>query len=61
MLIIIDREYRVYQSEKTTPKMIKDVMDEKISIFNTDTMEGINLDLTWSTIQPWQDYFAETI
>ena len=55
MLIIIDREYRVYQSEKTTPKMIKDVMDAKISIFNTDTMEGINLDLSWSAINNWDD------
>ena len=59
MLIIIDRDYIVYQAEKTTPKMIKDVMDAKISIFDTDTMEGINLDLTWSQIQFWNDRFVE--
>lgn len=55
MLIIVDKHYRVYQAEKTTSKMIRDIMNHNISVFDTDTMKGINLDLTWSAIQDWDD------
>lgn len=51
MYLVIDREYRIYQTPVLSGYVRSQAHAGNLSVVNLRTMEGMNLDRSWSGIQ----------
>ena len=51
MYLIIDRDYRISKSEVLSGRLRTDAKRGELSVVNLKTMQGINIDGSWSDIQ----------
>ena len=53
--ILIDINYCVFKVDILTDEIKKRVLEGELSVFNLETMEGQNLDGSWSLIQDYEE------
>jgi len=53
MYILIDDQFRVYQTPEVTEYQWLQATNGNLSILDLDDMTGLNVDGTWDDIQEW--------
>lgn len=55
--LIVDEQYRVYVTSTISGYVRAQVKKGNLTLINTATMQGMDMEGTWSDIQPWLPSF----
>ena len=58
MYLVIDKEYRIYQTQILSGYVRAQAHEGNLSVVNLTTMEGINRDRSWSRVQDLTENFT---
>ena len=58
MYLVIDKEYRIYQTPVLSGYVRAQAHKGNLSVVNLATMEGMNLDRSWSKVQDLTENFT---
>ena len=58
MYLVIDKEYRIYQTQILSGYVRAQALKGNLSVVNLASMEGMNLDRSWSKIQDLTENFT---
>ena len=58
MYLVIDKEYRIFQSPILSRYVRAQAKDGNLSVVNINNMKGMNLDGSWSDIQTMTENFT---
>jgi hypothetical protein len=58
MYLVIDKEYRIYQTPILSGYVRAQAHEGNLSVVNLSTMQGMNLDRSWSDVQQLTENFT---